>query len=189
MILLPAHRGKQRARRAKYCRSLEDDGWRRTDSRRGRPLCAVGLDHCDVMMNVGTLTQAQTALRPVSSRDYIDLRPFIISGQQYSVTTISTAAGSHFSSPAPHPVHCSRRLQWMECAAGEDGCQPAPQTVGRACWIRWPVSEKWNRTPLWKTGTGQPGYRFTTLRQTTVTFPASATFGHYQIILLDDSGK
>jgi len=43
--------------------SLGDDGWRRTDSRRGRPLCAVGLGHCDVIMNVGKLTQAQRALR------------------------------------------------------------------------------------------------------------------------------
>jgi len=45
--------------------SLGDDGWRRTDSRRGRLLCTVGLGQCDVIMNVGKtgkLTQAHMAL-------------------------------------------------------------------------------------------------------------------------------
>jgi len=49
--------------RPNTAQSLGDDGWRQTDSQRGRPLCIVGLGHCHVIMNVGKLTQAQTALR------------------------------------------------------------------------------------------------------------------------------
>ena len=78
----------------------------------------------------------------------------LCSGQQYSPPSPLQPA---LTSPPPPCIPftavdgCS---EWN--AGGEDGYQPAPQTVGRACWIRWPVSDKWNRTPLWKTGTGYP---------------------------------
>ena len=177
MTPLPSHRGKQHARWPNTAQSLRDDGWRWTDSRRGRPLCTVGLGHCDVIMNVGKLTQAQMALR-ITVAYLLHVLPYVGLVRTFTrhcrsviswwlVTTVTllvavrhqftrpavglccTAAGTHFSSPALHLIHCSQRLQWMACAAGEDGCQPAPQTVSHACWIRWPVSEKWNWTPLW----------------------------------------
>jgi len=50
-------------------------------------------------------------------------------------TTVSTAAGTHFS-PAPHPIHCSRQLQWMECGVREDDCWHRRQSVVLADSVR-----------------------------------------------------
>ena len=194
---LPSHRGKQRARQPNTAQSLGDDGWRRTDSRRGRPLCAVGLGHCDVIMNVGKLTQAQTALRltvayllhvlpyvglvrtftrhcrSVISRWLVTTVTLLVaarhqftwpvvgvcclcSGQQYSPPSPLQPA---LTPPPPHPIHCSRRLQWMEC-----GRVPAGAADNQSCLLD-SVTGFWEMKPdtALKNGYRLPGYCFTTL--------------------------
>ena len=133
--------------------SLRDDGWRWTDSRRGRPLCTVGLGHCDVIMNVGKLTQAQMALR-ITVAYLLHVLPYVGLVRTFTrhcrlviswwlVTTVTllvavrhqftrpavglccTAAGSHFFLPRIPFTAVNGCSEWNTALRGGGGRVPA----------------------------------------------------------------
>jgi len=77
----------------------------------------------------------------------------LCSGQQYSPPSPLQPA---LTSPPPPRIPFTA----VDGGAGEDGCQPAPLTVSRACWIRWRFlrNETGHRFEKWVPVTPLPFY-------------------------------